>query len=109
MVKQITLLCLLISLTGCAYVNSNTQHNIVTTTYQTNGVKVVTLDKSYTHARATTWFDSQAQLAKFRNSIGGPTNDYTQGSAVSGLNESSSTSNVVAIINAASAAAAKVP
>lgn len=90
---------LVLSNSGCAYVNSNTRVET-----GTNGVSVAT-----THARAYTIFDANAQLTKFRNSTGGPTNTFTQGTAVTGLNESSNASNIVAIINAAASVAAKVP
>lgn len=93
------LILLTLLLPACAYVNSNT-----TVTQGTNGVT-----HSSTHARSFTFFDSQASIAKFRNSTGGPTNTYTQGTAVSGFDQSSSASNVVAIINAAAAVAGKVP
>jgi len=92
-------LLLLLSGSGCAYVNSNTA------TYDPTSGKLI----AKTHARATTFFDANAQLSKFRNSTGGATNTFTQGTAVTGLNESSSASNVVAIINAAAAVANKIP
>jgi len=94
---------------GCAYVNSNTGITTTTTEFNTNGTRTVTVQKSATHARATTFFDAQSSLAKFRNSTGGPTNAYTQGTAVTGFDQSSSASNVVAIINAAAGAAAAIP
>lgn len=97
--KQAMLFFSMLSLTGCAYVNSNTEVRT-----GTNGVAV-----SWTHARAFTLFDATDNITKFRNSTGGPTNTITQGTYVNGLNETSSTSNVVAIIQAAAAAAGAIP
>lgn len=84
--------------TGCAYLDSDTHQWT-----GTNGVV-----HSETHARAYTVFDANNQLTKFRNSNGGPSNVWTSGTTISGLNESSSASNVVAIINAAAGAASSI-
>lgn len=72
-----------------------------------NGTNIVAY--ATTSASATTVFDSQNQLTKFRNSNGGPTNTYTSGTVLGSANETSSASNLVAILNAAAAIASKVP
>lgn len=100
MKKLLIVLCPFV-FTGCAYLSSHT----VTPVPYTLGTNVVYV-RATTDARAVTFFDSQNQLTKFRNSNGGPTNTYTAGTVASGVNESSSASNVVAIINAAAGAAA---
>lgn len=101
--KRTLLALTLCSLTGCAYLDSDTSTPVFAPG-TTNVIGFAT-----THARSTTFFDANASLAKFRNSNGGPTNTYTAGTVATGINESSSASNVVAIINAAAGAAAKIP
>lgn len=98
MKKLLPLLCA--GLCGCAYLRSST----VTETDPKTGIVT-----AKTTVRAYTVFDAQAQLTKFRNSTGGPTNTYTAGTVVGSLNESSSASNIVAIIQAAGAAAGAFP
>lgn len=83
----------IVFVTGCAYTKSNTYSK---TTIGTNGVPIV---EQYTHARAFTFFDAQSQLAKFRNGSSTTqwgTNTISPGTWASGLNESSSSSNLVA-------------
>lgn len=92
--------------TGCAYLSSDTVTPIYTVA---NGTNPPTLLYAKTHARAVTLFDANSSLTKFRNSNGGPTNTYTSGTMASGVNEQSSASNIVAILNAAAAIASKVP
>jgi len=61
----------------------------------TNNVQVVEQD---THARAFTFFDANSQLQKFRNGSGQTvwsSNDISAGTWASGLNESSSSSNLL--------------
>ena len=98
--KKLLLFCLGAALTGCAYLRSTT----LTATDPKSG-----LVTQRTTVRAYSLFDAQAQLTKFRNSNGGPTNTYTAGTSVGSLTESSSASNIVNIINAAAAAAGKAP
>lgn len=90
-----TILC------GCAYMKSNT-HSITRNEIisGTNNVQVVEQD---THARAFTFFDANSQLQKFRNGSGETTyssNSISAGTWASGINESSSTTNLAANINA---------
>lgn len=83
----------MLALAGCAHMAS--------TTTQTNkdGATTVTSMSAYT------LFDGKSDLAKAANHVT-PT---TSGTTVSGLDQSSSTSNIVAIINAAATAASKIP
>lgn len=96
--KTKILILALVALTGCAYLRSTTE----TQTDPKTG-----LVTSRTVVRAFTVFDAQAQLSKFRNSTGGPTNTFTMGTTVGSVNEQSSASNIVAIIEAAAAAAGR--
>lgn len=95
----------LLLLTGCAFIHSKTLR-----TTDSKGVVTET-----TTATGYSLFDANNSLAKFRNQSGpsSPTN-FAAGTYVSQLNETSSTSNVVSILNAmgglvgqAAAAAAK--
>lgn len=88
---------------GCAYLASDTK----TPTLEAGTTNVVAY--ATTHARVWTLFDAQSQLTKFRNSNGGPTNNFSSGTAMSGVNESSTSSNLVQIFQAAAAIAAKAP
>lgn len=103
MIKKILpfALCLL---TGCALLSS---HTVTPVVVNVNGTNVVA--KATTDARAFTLFDANSSLTKFRNSNGGPTNQFSAGTVASGVNESSTASNLVAIINAAAAIASKAP
>lgn len=95
--KNILLSLLIIGASGCAYLRSTTS----TATDPKSGIVT-----QRTTVRAYSVFDAQAQLTKFRNSNGGPTNNFSAGTSVGTLNEQSSASNLVAIIQAAAAAAA---
>lgn len=95
----------LILLTGCAYLSSDTRTPIGTVLIGTN----TTYLYATTHARAVTLFDANSSLTKFRNSNGGPTNAWSSGTVASGINEQSSASNFVAILNAAASIASKFP
>ena len=87
---------------GCAYLHSTTYRSTVTST---NGVVTVT---EVTKARATTFFDAQSQLARFKNgsdiSLVG-SNRFAAGTYLVGLDQSSSTTNLNNIINAVVAGA----
>jgi len=77
--------------TGCAYLKSTT-----TSTTQTNGVTTV-----YTTVRAFSVLDANDNLTKFRNAGLSSTNGtFPPGTTIGSLNQSSTTSNVVAIVNA---------
>lgn len=97
------LISALIPLTGCAYLSSHTRTPVFFAG-TTNIIGYATTD-----ARAVTFFDSSNTLTRFRNSNGGPTNAYSAGTIASGVNETSSSSNIVAILNAVAAIAAKAP
>lgn len=103
---NILIIPLVVMFTGCAYLSSDTKTPIYTVL---NGTNPPTLLYATTHARAVTLFDANSTLTKFRNSNGGPTNTYTSGTIASGVNESSSSSNLVQILNAVSAMVSKVP
>lgn len=94
-------------LTGCAFVSSHTVTPIVTL----NGTNTVVRNQT-TDARGWTLFDANSALTKFHNSSAPSTfgtNNYGPGTFVSGLNDQSSSSNLVQILNAAAAIASKVP
>lgn len=94
-------------LSGCAFVSSHTITPIVTI----NGTNTVVRAQT-TDARAWTFFDANSQLTKFHNSSAPSvmgTNQYGPGTYVAGVNEQSSSSNLVSILNAAAAIASKVP
>lgn len=88
---------------GCAYLSSHTRTPVLEAG-TTNVVAYATTD-----ARVWTFFDANNQLTKFRNSNGGPTNGYTSGTAIAGVNESSSGSNVVQLLNDVAAIVSKAP
>lgn len=102
--KNILFTILLTPFVGCAYLSSHTKTPIIVTVNGTNYTVNATTD-----VRVYTWFDANSQLTKFRNSNGGTTNTYSPGTTVAGVNESSSSSNIVNILNAAAAIAAKMP
>lgn len=104
--KKLSYILPLVCLVGCAYLSSDTRTPIGV---QANGTNPPTMLYATTHARAVTMFDANSSLTKFRNSNGGPTNTWTPGTVASGVNEQSSASNLVAILNAAAAIASKVP
>jgi hypothetical protein len=84
--------CAAILLSGCALVKSNT-HSLTHIT--TNGVQIVEQD---THAVGITFFDANSSLTKFRNGSAQTTwgsNSIAPGTWSQGLNESSSSSNLV--------------
>jgi hypothetical protein len=96
--------------TGCAYMKSNTYSE---TRYETNSVAIV---YQSTHARAFTFFDANSSLTKFRNGSAQTqwgSNSIAPGTYASGLDQSSSSSNLLAIAQvlsqAAMAIAAKAP
>lgn len=91
------------SFTGCAYLRSTTMDPVVTV--HTNGVVTVAYKK--TSVRAFTAFDSNSALAKFRNTTGGPsgTNGWAPGTWIGSLDQSSTTSNAVPIIEAVASGA----
>lgn len=94
-------------LSGCAFVGSHTTTPIVTI----NGTNIVVREQT-TDARAWTFFDANSQLTKFHNSSAPSvlgTNQFGPGTYVAGVNEQSSASNLVAILQAAAAIAAKAP
>ena len=83
---------------GCSFLHSTTSRTV--TTNPANGVVTVV---ETTSARGVTVFDAQAALAKFYNRSGYVTNHsgtFAPGTYAAGVNESSSASNVVAILQA---------
>lgn len=96
--KKIVSAVVLLALVGCAHMDSETRTPIFN---GTNGPAF-----SFTHMSATSFFDSSDNLTKAANHTAG-TNGA--GTYVSGLNETSSTSNLVNLLNAAAAIAAKAP
>jgi hypothetical protein len=89
-------------ITGCAYMKSNT-HSL--TSYTTNGVQMVEQD---TRSRAWTFFDANSSLSKFRNGSSNSTigtNTIAPGTYASGINESSSSSNLLNGVSQITAAA----
>lgn len=92
-------------LNGCAYLNSTTRHQ--TTTYY-RGTNVVVEVVETTHGRAWTLLDANSSLTKFRNqsspSTNG-TNTYAPGTFASGINESSSSTNLLNGVSQITAAA----
>lgn len=90
-------------LTGCAYLSSHTRTPVFFSG-TTNIIGYATTD-----ARAVTFFDANSTLTKFRNSNGGPTNAYSSGTVASGINEQSSGSNVVQLLNDIAAIVSKAP
>lgn len=102
--KSILLSLPLLSVIGCAHLSSTTSTPIVVNVNGTNVIAYAT-----TSAKAITVFDANSQLTKFRNSNGGPTNSYSAGTVASGVDQNSSSSNLVSILNAAAAIASKVP
>lgn len=94
-------------LSACAFVSSHTVTPIVTI----QGTNVVVRCQT-TDARAWTFFDSSSDVTKFHNSSAPSTfgtNTYGPGTAIAGVNEQSSASNLVQILNAAAAIASKMP
>jgi hypothetical protein len=109
MKKYLIVGCAALALCGCAYMKSNT-HSV--TRYEilngTNHVQVVEQD---THSRAFTLFDANSSLTKFRNGSSDSTlgtNTIAPGTYASGINESASATNVVAVANALAAIATAV-
>jgi len=99
--KTTILLLLTATLTGCAYLRS-------TTLTQTDPKTGIITQK--TVVRAYTLFDANAQLTRFRNSNGATnTNTWPAGTTVGTINEQSSLSNIVLILQNAAAIAAKMP
>lgn len=81
---------------GCARLKSTTERT--TTINPTNNVVTVT---EKTRATGYTLFDANASLVKFSNRSGYTTNGtFGPGTYASGVNESSSTSNLTSIISA---------
>jgi hypothetical protein len=102
---SILLAALLCAGNGCAYLNSTTKHETKTYHQGTNTVVEVV---ETTHGRAWTFMDANSTLTKFRNGSSATilgTNVYSPGTFASGINESSSGSNVVNIANAVVSAA----
>lgn len=97
--KKLFLLPLVV-LTGCAYLSSHT----VTPVVSFNGTNIV-VKSATTDVRCYTLFDAQDTLTKFRNSNGGPTNTYTSGTVVGSVNETSSSSNLVLMLQSLAATA----
>ena len=96
--KKLIIIPLLALLTGCAYLNSTTVRKYPIQ-IGTNTVMCI----ETTHGRAVTFLDANSTLTKFHNSsstttIG--TNTYGPGTYASGINESSSTTNLPATLNA---------
>jgi hypothetical protein len=91
MKKRLLPLLLLALTPGCAYLCSNTCEHAL----DANGKPVV----RETHARIYTLFDANSTLAKMKNS---PTvtasNQWSAGTYIGGLNESSSSTNLVAAL-----------
>ena len=87
------LMPLLLSVSGCAYMSSQT----IRSTNPTTGTVT-----EITRAKAYAVFDSNAALTKFSNRSGyvSGTNVYAPGTYISGLNESSSSTNLVSILSA---------
>ena len=100
----LSLACGIVLLSGCAFLSS---HTVTPVVVNVNGTNVIA--KATTDARAWTFFDANSVLAKFRNSNGGPTNTYTAGTVASGINESSSSSNIVQLLNDVAAIVSKSP
>lgn len=95
-ILRLTLAAALLALQpGCAYFCSNTcQHSL-----DANGKPVCT----YTHMRVGTFFDAQSSLAKARNSPAvTPTNSWSAGTVIGGLNQDSNSTNTVALLQALS-------
>jgi hypothetical protein len=91
--------------TGCAYLNSTTRHETVT---RYEGTNVVTDVVETTHGRAFTLLDANSTLTRFRNQSSASTvgtNTYAPGTFASGINESSSSSNLLNGVSQITAAA----
>ena len=101
MKNKITITVAACLLTGCAYLRSTT----LTETDPKTGVMT-----QKTVVRAYTLFDASANLTKFRNSNGATnTNGWPAGTTVGTVNEQSSLSNAVLLLQSAAAIAAKMP
>lgn len=103
----ISCLATLFLITGCAFVSSHTVTPVVTFQGTNVIVKCQTTD-----ARAWTFFDATSQLTRFHNSATVSTygtNQYGPGTYVAGVNENSSSSNLVLLFQAAAQIAAKAP
>lgn len=99
--KHLLFAVLSVGLCGCAYMHSTT------ISYGPDG-------KPTGNTRATVYavFDSNAQFTRFRNqsSMSGTTNNqYAPGTYVAGLNESSTSTNAVATLNALANVLGKIP
>jgi hypothetical protein len=93
-VKRIFLALPLLVCVGCAYMHSTTIRALDPTT----GIITET-----TQAKAYALFDANSSVMKFRNQSGysgGTNGGFAPGTYMVGLNESSSTSNLVQIIQA---------
>ncbi len=96
MKKRLLPLALVALLPACSYLRSDTRRTVATS--PTNGVVTVS---EFTKARGWTLFDANASLVKFSNRSGYTTNgSWGPGTYATGVNESSSASNVVAILQA---------
>jgi hypothetical protein len=101
--KYLLLILIIPLFTSCAYLSSHTRTPMFFAG-TTNIIGYATTD-----ARAVTFFDANSTLTKFRNSNGGPTNAYSAGTIASGINEQSSGSNVVQLLNDIAAIVSKAP
>ena len=91
MKPSLFLSCLVVVSTSCSFLHSETKRTV-----DARGMITET-----TSARAFTFFDANASLTKFRNqSSSSSTNQWAAGTYISGLNESSSTTNLTSIISA---------
>lgn len=101
--RNILLLLPVINLCGCAAMISTTEREPVYSLYanQPGGTNQVVAFREVTHLKIMTLFDAQAQVAKTGNRSGYTTNGvWGPGTYASGVNEASSSSNLVDIISA---------
>ena len=96
LMKRLLCLCwLCVGLTSCSFLHSETKRVL--------DPKTGVISES-TSARAFTLFDANASLTKFRNqSSPSATNQWAAGTFISGLNESSTSSNLTSIVAAVAA------
>lgn len=99
--KSKILLLSLLCTTGCAHFASRTLEETPTLV----GTNVVIVSKT-SHMYVTTFFDAKSSLTKAANSPSiTSTNQYSAGTRLGGLNQESSGSNAVDIVNSAIGAA----
>ncbi len=101
--RKLSLLVLPFLCASCSYLHSTTTRTPIQNSYSTN-----TVVQETTSVRVYTLFDGQANLTKFGNRSGYTTNGtFGPGTYVAGLNDASTSTNLVDIIGAVAAGIAK--